>query len=133
MTKRPEDMTREELEEEVAYLRREMGVAEHADLIWRLRSRFRISPGAIEMLLALYRAGGKTLNKSQLEFAVDAEGARDRDYGNIVNVYVCRIRKALGDDAIGTHWGRGFRLTPEGIALVDAALGIQPPEQQRSA
>jgi hypothetical protein len=42
-------------------------------------------------------------------------------------VYVCRLRKALGFDAIETVWGLGFRLAPRGRARIEAKISLPLP------
>ena len=133
MTKRPEDMTREELEEEVAYLRRELGLMRDDNEIAALRRAYPMHRGGARVVMALRAAAPRGLTYLQLDEAVPqikgTSGERDL---KIITVWTHYARKALGHDAIETVWGKGLRLTPSGIALVDAALG-QTPEQQRSA
>jgi DNA-binding response OmpR family regulator len=113
----------EELEEEVAYLRSEMGLQLSAEKFQRLRGRLRLAPGAINFLLVLYQAKGRMVSKLQ---ALDAlpSPVRDRDDRNtqLIGVYASHVRRALGHDAISNGWGRGYAMTPAGLARVDQEL-----------
>jgi len=44
------------------------------------------------------------------------------DNYNWASVYVCKLRKVLGHDAIRNHWGSGYSLTPEALATVCAVI-----------
>ena len=49
-------------------------------------------------------------------------GARDE---RIIDVWTCKLRRKLGEGAIATLWGHGYRLTEAGIAKVEAALAAR--------
>lgn len=130
--KRPEDMTREELVEEVVYLRSELGPAADHDRD-RLVIAFRTTLAETCILSALYAGKGHPVSNWRLADAAPA-GRMTADRNDIaaVKVWISRLRKKLGADAISTTFGLGYALTPRGIALVDAALG-NTNQQQRSA
>lgn len=130
--KRPEDMTREELEEEVAYLRGELGPADDHDRD-KLRLTFGTTLAETCLLSALYAANGRPLSYWLLaESFPPTRMNDDRNDVGAVKIWISRIRKKLGADTVRTIYGRGYAITPQGIALVDAALGITT-QQQRSA
>lgn len=120
--KRPEDMEREELEEEVAYLRSELGITDDATSIAALRDTYGLPPAASRVLMSLYLARGRVLSKDQISDSLPVVTRDTWSERKLADVYVCRIRAKIGHAAIKTAWGAGYYLTPEGIAKVDAAL-----------
>lgn len=120
--KAPENMTREELEDEVAFLRSEMGLSSSGTAVQLLRSGFGMDSGSARAVAALYSARGRVLTYFQIAEAMasEAEGIK-----RLVSVFVCRARGKLGRDAVETAWGVGYRLSPVGIAKIDAVLNPQ--------
>lgn len=121
----------EQLEEEVAYLKAELGLVVGSDDIQALRGAMRDagSPDRIgrtspaSVVMALYRAKGRTLSKYQLMEAIPPrDRAEDDRNEKIVDVWICRARKGIGRDALENIWGKGYRLTPVGMARVAAIL-----------
>jgi DNA-binding response OmpR family regulator len=119
-----------ELEERIAYLESELGLQRDADQVGRIHDLMRRAgmPGstggraqAAEMVMALYRAGGRPVTTWQLLDAVPSPSRADRG-PNIVKVWVVVARKALGRDAIRTVWGKGYAITEAGIGRVKAIL-----------
>lgn len=131
--KSPEDMTREELEDEVVYLRSELGLMQSDDEVAHLRRAYPMSRAAARLVLALRAAGQRGLTYHQLDEAVPpVKGtAGDRNV-KVLTVWVCHARKVMGAAAIETIWGRGVRISPTGAALVDAALN-ENLQHKRSA
>lgn len=117
--KSPEAMSREELEGEVLYWRDEFGMIADEKALSRVQEAFDLAPTAARYLVVLRQANGRPLSRWWLDDEVPSKQGRD---SNATSVYVCILRRALGYGAIETHWGRGYALTPEGIAKVDAAL-----------
>lgn len=143
----------EELEEEVAYLRSELGISINSGEVGVLRAAIRtLSPGnragsvgVSRFVLALYHVHGRTLSKYQIMEALPPlNGGDDQRDPKIVDVWACAARKALGRDALENVWGRGVRLTDIGADLVGRILGHiepipqtqelqdRPPEELRS-
>jgi hypothetical protein len=52
---------------------------------------------------------------------------------DISKVWVCSARKALGHDSIENVWGKGYRMTPAGIARVRAIVEPTEPANQVAA
>lgn len=111
----------EELEEEVARLKRAMGGLEEDETIGKLRSAYKLDPSQGRLLLLLHRRAG----------FVHVERIREVLYGdrmdggpsdNIVKVYLARMRNKLGKDAFETLWCGGYRLSDAGRVKVDRAL-----------
>lgn len=120
--KSPDTMTREELEEEVAYLRGELGLTISAAAVGAVKAATGMSDGPARVLLALYHSKGRPLAKYQILDAAPAQRTeRDRD-PKLADVWINRIREAAGHDTVRTIWGRGHAITPDGIIVVDRAL-----------
>jgi len=107
-----------ELEERVAYLESELGLAQNTARESLFRQAFGLTGQEARLVMALYDVKGRILSKYQLEDAIQrvAGGTALK----IADVYVCRVRKRMGYDAIETVWGLGYKLTPKGVAMVDA-------------
>jgi DNA-binding response OmpR family regulator len=120
--KHPEDMTREELEEEVAYLRSELGVSVDVERVDALRNAFGVMRCVAQMIFVLRAANGRMVPNVRLDEMLPGI-SRDPAYAKgYIKSLASHIRRSLGADAIRTAWGQGYALTPEGIAKVDAAL-----------
>lgn len=112
-----------ELEEEVAYLRGELGLMKTADDVAKLRRAFRLTPQEAHLVLALYGAHGRPLSHYQLLERIPSIWRGEHCSDNLTRVYVSKARKKLGiADYIATLWGHGFCLTPAGMDLIKAAL-----------
>lgn len=122
MSRSPEVMTRQELEDEVVYLRGELGLTTSASAIGAVKAATGLSDGPARVLLALYRAKGRALAKHQILDAVPAQRTVDDRDPKLVDVWVCRVREATFPDAIKTIWGQGHAITPEGAELVAKAI-----------
>lgn len=130
--KRPDQMTREELEEEVAYLRSELGPRGDHDRD-KIMAALKTTVAETCLLSTLYAEKGRPVSNWRLaESSPPGRMTEDRNDIAAVKVWVSRLRKKLGADTITTIFSLGYALTPRGIALVDAALG-NTPQQQRSA
>lgn len=118
----------DELEDRVAWLEGELGIRQDETHLARMRQAIRLTLpggrlGVARMLIALYRAGGRTMNHEQLLLAVPpADHADDGRDPKILNVWVCWARKALGRDIIDTVWGHGFCMSDAARARVTAII-----------
>ena len=121
MSRSPDTMTREELEEEVAYLRGELNEAASERIFASLRRAFGLAPTETRFLIALYEARGRTLSHWIFDEKVPPVTGQDRR-SNVVAVYIWRIRQALGRGAVKSEWGRGYYLTAEGTETVSRAI-----------
>lgn len=118
--KRPEEMTRQELEDEVTFLRGEMGMLVEVEDIRAVQDRWGASPHEARTLLALHRAKGRCVSRDMLSETVpERYGDRLRFPADI---YVSRLRARMGKGAIETIWGRGYAITPYGAAQVESVL-----------
>jgi DNA-binding response OmpR family regulator len=115
----------EELQEEVAYLRNELGLQVTASEVYAVTTALSIRPQAARLAIAMYRAGGRLMTNMQMFEAIPqvlGEKFNDDRSTKLVDVQVCNLRKAMGADAIATVWGKGRALTPAGRARIAAIL-----------
>lgn len=106
-----------ELEEEVAYLKGELGLSIDTTLNNELRDRHNLSPSDARLLCVLSDAKGRVLSRVQLAEAIGSESIN----ADSLEVYVWRIRKRLGKEAIKTAWGQGYAIGPLGAKAVTEA------------
>lgn len=115
----------EDLEEEVAYLKSELGLVRSKEETIRLRHTFSLSTAEAALVAELYAAKGRTVRHYRLLEALPTDN-EDRS-PRILNTYICRIRARLAERAQGeeptihTIWGDGYRLTAEGQRIVSEA------------
>lgn len=74
-----------------------------------------LEPAAVGLMTTLIAAKGRVVDKYLLEELSRFDHAKERGT-EICAVYVHRIRKKLGQDAIITVWGRGFRAGPRFVS-----------------
>lgn len=106
----------EELSEQVAYYRSELGLIDDNTRAARVRSRFKLSPLEVRIALRLYDAKGRILKLSLI--------CDELEIGNLdtLKTHVCRIRAKMGASAIQTDPHFGYSMTADGMAQVLAAL-----------
>jgi DNA-binding response OmpR family regulator len=122
----------EELLAEVARLKRRLLEEEDRELVVLCRDRLGLSAAMAVLLLALYRA--RSASKESLfevyETAPRKAGrppaGRDTDPLKVIDVQLSHIRKRITRHGIiiETLWGIGYRLTPDGKAIVGRMLGL---------
>lgn len=116
----------EELEEEVAYLRSELGLNQDATDYQRLRVFMRgksvNARQAARLILALYQAKGRAMSRLQLLDALPSPSDKEDRNPNLIGVMVCHARAGLGREAVENVWGHGYRLSDEGVAKVRSIL-----------
>lgn len=111
----------DKLEEEVAFLKSELGLQHAADHLHRLCVAFGVSPGPAHVLGHLYAAKRPVM---AWQLAEALPGRDDRDF-EVARVYVSRLRKVMGRGAIETFHGHGYRLAPGGVDQVNHALNTE--------
>lgn len=123
-----------ELAERIAWLESELGLQRDADGFARLRAAIPVggpqsrAAGVARLLGALFSARGRTLSCGQIvERIPSPSGNEDRDT-KLAAVYVCDARRTFGRGIIETVWGKGYRLTPSGMALVASILSGEPQQ-----
>lgn len=108
----------EELKEEIAYLKGELGESLDDTARARLKTALRITPKAVLVLDALYGAGGRVVPTYELEDLFDTQSPDS----HATAVYITKLRNVLGKGAILNDWGRGYRLSAEAVERVSAIL-----------
>ena len=113
-------MTYDELLEENRFLRRQLALEVEPGRADRLAVAFKLSPFQGTILAAMYARGGdQTLTPAHIEDLSNLGG-------NAASVHICRMRKKLGGpDTIETVWGRGWRVSPELRARIDALTPVR--------
>lgn len=118
----------EELEEEVAYLKSELGIREAGERIHLLRAALGVRPAVASFLLRLYDARGKLVTHQQLVDALPAVWCdREDRHEPITRVYCAYARKALGRDGIETVWREGYRLSATARDRIEVILAAPRP------
>lgn len=108
------------LVEERDHYKRELGMSASGEQFACVCGRLKLTRCEASIVLALHAKRGRTMTKEALMTA--AYQGMDEPVIKIIDVFVCKARKKIGADKIGTAWGLGYYLTPAGIELVDAAL-----------
>lgn len=124
----------EELEEEVAYYKSELGGAIKDGAIETIRKALSSGPkgasrpAVAALVLTLYRAHGRPVSKVRmLELIPPKAGGEDERDPKMVDVWVCQARACLGATVVETVWGIGHRLSAYGMDLIGRLLGEIDP------
>lgn len=128
-------MSREDLEEELAWRRSEMGEGVLAREIEAVREVFGFTPQEAHACLILYRAKERPVSRVAILDQLPVVTRSEDSIGKHVQVIVCRIRKLMGKDAVITS-GDGhyrYRLSADARTRVAAALCTIPDEARRAA
>lgn len=119
----PSKMSRDELEEEVRWLREELAVQLDATSLFKIRCSTGLCNQAARILLALYQSNGRMIGIPWMaDNVIPCFREGDRDGDACVTVRICQVRKAVGYDSIGHLYGIGYHMTPLGIGKVSAML-----------
>lgn len=110
------------LRAKVERLEREVKVVRAAGDIQMVMQRLGTTAPQTRWLLRLYEAGGRALSTATLAAEVSYGSERD------MKSYVFRIRAQVGEGFVENVKGVGYRLTPEGLSRIMAAL--EPVEMQ---
>lgn len=105
----------EDLEEEVAWLKSELGIQRSRDAEHRLAAKWGLSDRESQVLFHLVQRKGETASTHAIWEQFYGDGSVDSD-SKAIKVFVCYLRRKLPDGWIDTVWGRGFRLTSEALA-----------------
>lgn len=119
------------LEEEVLVLKRELGLQRSAEATSRLIAKWKLTPIEARLLEHLTACRGRISSKEGIMCALYSDRVDEPEI-KIVDVLVCKIRKKLdfdvGTSAIKTEWARGYRLTPEALAMIDEVMATPMSE-----
>lgn len=115
----------ETLREEIVQLRRQLGVeADHAVLA-AFQEHLGVASGAMSLILAaLYRAGPSWVTLERLDLAAPPPDHASSRQLKSIQVYICNLRKVIGQDAIIGVVGRGYTLSATGVALCRRAIEL---------
>lgn len=122
----------DELEETNLQLRHEQGLSADHEIAARLRARWSLTGKESAVVRHLYARGGMVSTKPQIMHAVYGLHADDEPEIKIVDVFVCKIRKKLTEDAIVTEWGHGYRMSGAFMADVKELLAQPLPDVERA-
>lgn len=125
-----------ELAERIAWLESELGVQRDGDGLQNLRVYMLAQPvpraykvKSANFVMALFQAKGRLLTRDQMMIAVPpASGGEDERWPKIVDVWACHARRCLGREMIENVWGKGYRLSPAGMALVASIVRGEPQQ-----
>lgn len=106
--------TYEELQERVAYYEDLLGISENSERYLLLVDAFGMPPGPTWLLSRLIAADGRLVPRASLLDAIPSSDRSVERTVKAVDVYMVKIRRVLGFDAIETVWAQGYRLTPLG-------------------
>lgn len=110
----------EELEEEVAYLRRQLHVADDLAQLARFRKGLKVPTGEARVAQVLYLARGNMVTFETFYRALYASPDEEPEEPNrIVIVYASRLRRHLPPGAIQSVARAGYILTTAGIAALE--------------
>lgn len=110
----------DELEAEVLIARRAAAAHLDNETIYRLRTHFKTGK-ACAGIMALLSAGGVKSREQLWECWNHSEEAQ-LEKGSL-DVFIHRVRKILGRDALISHRGTGYSMSAEARAVVRAAAG----------
>lgn len=115
----------EQLKEEVAYLRSELGLQLDASRVAALQRAFGLSHHKARLVLVLFNAKGRVVSQAQLDDALPLKYTGERS-SNFINATVCQLRKQIGKAAVENVFGVGYRISDEMRARAATALAGMP-------
>lgn len=111
----------EQLIYDVDYWKREACQLLEEDTVDAVQVNFNLTHTEAVICTALYQRREKLMSSMRLESLLDEERGGPLE-SNIVSVMICKIRAKLGDEAIETLRGRGYRLSPTTLEAFDRKL-----------
>lgn len=111
-----------DLQEQVAHLRRELGIACRENERETLRRYWRLTPMESHIIAMLNSAAGRYVGKGSIAEMLEEVGSKAEFEDANIKVMVCRIRLKCGPGLIETAHGMGYRLSAVGRARVYQAL-----------
>lgn len=112
----------ERLTEEVADLKRELGLNRDRAAESAFAARWALTGKEAKVLSHLYQKKGGVASKESTMYALYG-GSREEPEIKIVDVFVCKIRNKVGDGFIETARGRGYYLSPKAVEACAALCG----------
>lgn len=111
-----------ELEEQVAWLKSELGESSDEALLASLQRRHGLTRTQARVLEVLCAAHGRTVPYRRLAELLGMDG--DGDPADTLKVYAYHLRKKLGSEAVFTVWGTGLVVGPDGVAAFEATKAL---------
>lgn len=111
-----------DLEEQVAYLKSELGISRDMAIAARFKKAFGLTRGESSIVAMLYSSRFKAFTKDQLFEATRDAGRSEEPGMKVVDVLMYRVRRRLGYQSICTIHNRGYALTPYGVEICDRAM-----------
>lgn len=88
-----------------------------------LRRDLGIPAAQARILATLYEANGDLVSHKAIRAAAAGDPLFPGEDRSLTKVYVCQLRKTLEPGAIEGVWGRGYALSPSGLAEIDELFG----------
>lgn len=111
----------DELESEVAVLRRALGMEKRTDMQQALAVRWRFTGREADFVWALYVARNRTLTKGGL-MDVLYQDSPDEPEMKILDVWACKIRRKTAPEFLETFRG-GYRLSGRAVDEISSLVG----------
>ncbi len=119
MIARPPSCPRcELLEEQVAFLRRELGISDDELLEQRLRAAFGLALAPARVLALLHRRGERPTSWELVDEALPSRIDERSAPRQFAGVMIHALRRALGSASIENLFGVGWRLAPAARPIV---------------
>ena len=112
----------EELKEENAFLRRELGLIADDGVEGAVQMAFGLTVTESKVLMALYQRPGRTVHQNTMMDILYQYRADSEPCVKIIDVYICRVRAKIGKCAIKNVVGRGYMITEAGAQQIRSAL-----------
>lgn len=87
-----------------------------------IRSAYNFTPTETRLVQALYESDRVLSVCGVMDLLYGERGADQEPETKIVQVFVCKIRRKMGFDAIRNVWGRGYGLTEAGRDALDMRI-----------
>lgn len=112
----------EDLKEEIAYLKSELGLQVDSGQVAAIRDAFGLTEQKARILLVLYKARARTISIAQFHDALPCRYGKEERSEKLVQSSISQLRKIVGADAVDTLYGQGYRLGQRMRARIDAIL-----------
>lgn len=127
MVKHPSKMSRDELEEEVHYLRGQASAQVHDERLGCLMADYNLTPNEARLALGMFISNRPVTRERVLAITLPQDRAKELSY-KLPDVVVHRVRTKLGKAALITHVGIGWSLSEEGRRLLAACFDFHTTE-----
>jgi DNA-binding response OmpR family regulator len=115
-----ERMSREDLEEELAWRRSEMSAANDDASLAAVMTWFDIPRTSAQILMCLAEGNGQIVSRQSIRNRLYGDRVDGGPVTKIIDVYISKLKPKLPPGSIKLAWGIGYRLTETGLAAYDA-------------